>query len=265
MRKASAPTLFLVALLVAAAIGGATYGVAAVVGVDDDDDEVASTTTTAPVDAAVLAADQVAVSGTAVTIAVVDAQLDEVAVPAVTTPAAGLGAGATFEAALVDGEDSAIVWDAGRPLVFGADTPLRIDPAPLSLLANQAAILLAYVDGSVHRILPGDYQIAAPVAVSTGGLATSHDTIGFTATDGTTVSFTGAAASTIAPTAMAVTGPGQVIIEGALRIRHPDGRIDDVTRVELPQGSFRLSFSPRADGGGYDLTEALLEGAIATA
>lgn len=269
MRKASAPILFLVGLLVIAAIGGITLGIGALVGIGDDDDDgggdVAAGDTTVPPDDTALTADQVRVSGVATSIAIVDAQIDELSVFDVTTPAAGGGAGAQFEAAMVDGEDSAIVWDAGRPLVFSGDTPLRLDPAALSLLANQAAIVVAWPDGAVHQVLPGDYTIAAPVAVSTGGLATPHDQVTFTAHEGTTVSFLGAAASTLIPQPMVVNGPGNVILEGALRVTHPDGRVDDVTRVELPTGSFRLSYSPRADGAGYDLGEALLEGAIATA
>lgn len=258
--------LFLIGLLVAAVIGGATFGIGALVGLGDDDDgdDAAAADTTLPPEDVVLAANQVSITGVATTIAVVDAQLAEIAIPAVTSPELG-AASAQFEAAIVDGEDSAIAWDAGRPLVFGAETPLRLDPAPMSLLANQAAIVLAWVDGSVHQVLPGDYAIEAPVAVSTGGLASPHDRVDFSANDGTTVAFTGAAASTLAAQPLTVTGPGQVILEGALRITHPDGRIDDATRVELPTGSFRLSLSPRADGGGYDLTDVLLEGPIAVA
>lgn len=269
MRKASAPILFLVGLLVIAAIGGVTFGIGALLGVGDDDDDdggddVAAGETTVPPEEAALAGDQVRVSGVATSVAVVDAQIDELAIPAVTTQEEGAG-GAQFEAALVDGEDSAIVWDAGRPLVFRGDTQLRIDPAPMSMLANQAAIVIAWVDGSVHEVLPGDYSIEAPVAVGSEGVATPHDRLDFTAHEGTTVSFTGQAASTLPPQPMIVNGPGNVVMEGALRITHPDGRVDDVTRVELPTGSFRLSFSPRADGAGYDIGEALLEGAIATA
>lgn len=265
MRKASAPTLFALGLLVLAVLGGATFGIVQLTGLDDDGDGGAVATTTTPTSDPGLAADQVAVTGTATAITVEGAVISDVVVPTVVTPSAGLSAGARIAGALVDGELATIAWDAGRPLTLAAETPLRLHPAPVNLAAIPGAIVVTFVDDSVHAVVPGDYEIDASVAVTTTGLGQPRDSVTFTATDDTTVVFTGGANGAMAPGPISATGPGRVLLQGTFQVRHPDGTVTEATSVELPTGSFRLAFAPLEDGTGYVVSDALLEGAtIAT-
>lgn len=255
--------LFLAGLLVVAVLGGVTFGLAAVLGLGGDDDGSASTSSTSTTVTVALAADQVAVRGVATNLTLIGAVVDEVIAGTITTPSAGLGAGATFQRAVVDGEDSTIVWDAGRPLAFAPSTPLRLRPAPLNLDIGPGSMTIAFPDGSVHRVEPGDYEIDAPTAVSAGGLGRPTDSVTFTATADTTVSFTGSASASVLPLAMSVRGPGQVGLQGDLQVVRPDGTVTAATQVGLPSGSFELTFTPRPDGTGYDLTHVILEGDVA--
>lgn len=255
--------LFLLGLLAVAVIGGLTLGIAVLAGVGDDDDTARSTTSTAAVTGPALAAGQVAVTGTATNVSVIGAVVDSVVVGQVTTPSAGLGAAATFQGVLVDGVRSTISWDAGRPLTFAPSTPLRLRPAPINLTAGPASMTVAFPDGAVHRLEPGEYELQTPVAVGSDGLATPMERVTFTATQDSTVSFTGGASATILPIAMSVRGPGQVGIEGTLLVRRPDDTVTQATQVGLPAGSFELTLTPAADGSGYDLGRVILEGEVA--
>jgi hypothetical protein len=259
--------LFLVGLLVVAAIGGVTFGIAAVLGVGDDsgggdDGGVVGGGTTSSTVPVALAADQVSVTGVATNLTIYGAVVDEIIADTITVPSAGLTSSGTFEGALVDGDDSTIVWDAGRPLAFAPSTPLRLRPAPVNLTIGPDSMNVAFPDDSVHRVEPGDYTINAPTAVSSGGLGRPMDTVSFTANDDTTVKFTGSASATILPLAMTARGPGQVGLEGTFQVVHPDGTVEDATQIGLPGGSFQITFTPNADGSGYDLSNVILEGGV---
>ena len=259
VRTASAPKLFLIGLLAVGVVGAVALGVGTLAGVGDEGlpDPAAATPTSNPA----LTADQVSVTGVATGITLEGAVLPEIAVSGVATPSAGLGSGARFADVVVDGDPATIVWDAGRPLVFAAATPLRLRPAPLTLTAAAEGTAFTFVDDSVHAVLPGDYEIDTSVAVSTGGLASPEDSVTFSAGEASTVAFTGSAFSAMPPATIAATGPGRVVLLGTLQLHRPDGTTTAVSSVELPSGSYRVSFAPSATGG-YDLTEALLEGAV---
>jgi hypothetical protein len=261
VRKASAPMLFLVGLLVVAVLGGATLGIASLAGLGDDDSE-ATSTTSSTVTGPTLAANQVAITGTATNLSILGAVVDQIIAPTITTPSAGLGAGANIAGALVDGEASTIVWDAGRPLAFAPSTPLRLQPAPVNLTVGPDSITVGFPDDSVHRVEAGEYEIDAPVAVSAGELAETMDRVAFTAIQGTTVAFTGGATASILPITMTARGPGQVGMEGALQVRRPDGTVTPATQIGLPGGSYEITFTPNADGTGYDLSGVILEGDV---
>lgn len=266
MRKASAPTLFLVGLLVLAAVAAITFGVSHVVGLDDDADDDAGVVAGIPTPTSVagLAPTQVTVTGVATAIVVSGAVLaDDVVAPAVTTPSAGLGAGARFEGVLVDDADAAISWDAGRPLAFAAETPLRLGhDLPFDLFAASTGITIGFVDGRAYAVVPGSYEIDAPVAVTTTGLGQSRESVAFTAGEATTVAFTGGANVTLPAGPLVVEGPGAVGMQGTFELRRADGSVQQATAIDLSQGSFRLSIAPTLDGSGYALGEALLEGPV---
>jgi hypothetical protein len=268
VRKASAPTLFLVGLLVLVAVAGVTFGVGTVAGIGDEETDVGEAVeTTTPTSNPDLAPTESTVTGIATAIGVQGAVLaQEVVAAEVLTPSAGLGAGARFESVLVDDEAAAITWDAGRPLTFAAATPLRIGPdLPFDLFAIPAGIAIGFVDGQAYPVVAGTYEITAPIAVTTTGLGRARESVTFSTAEGTTVAFTGSATTNIPPGPLAVTGPGHVALQGTFEVHRADGTVQTATTVELPEGSFRLAFTPTADGTGFELTEALLAGAIVVA
>ena len=268
MRKASAPTLFLVGLLVLGAVAAVTYGVGTVAGLDDDDDAAAVTVPEAPTPTSdpTLTPDQVTVSGVASVIAIEGAVFDdELVITTVSTPSAGLGAGARFEGVVVGGEAAAVTWDAGRPLTLAEATPLRIQGgSPVNLLATPTGLTIGFVEGVGYSIVPGDYEIDAPVAVTTTGLGRAEAAVTFTASATTTAAFSGGANFPMGILALDLTGPGHVALQGTFEVHRADGTTVAATNVELPEGSFRLSFEPTADGAALELTDALLEGVVDT-
>ena len=270
VRKASAPTLFLVGLLVLAAVAGVTFGVGTVAGLDDDDDDggaVDATVVPTPTSDPDLTAAQVTVTGTATAIGIQGAVLPtDVVLPTITTPSAGLGSGARFEDVLVDGEPATVSWDAGRPLTMGVDTPLQLRAGtPVGVLATATGVVIAFVDDLAYPIVPGDYRIDAPVAVTTTGLGSPETSVIFTAGETSTVAFTGQASGTMPFGPLAATGPGAVSLQGTFEVHRPDGTVQAATSVVLSTGSFRLAATPTADGTGFELTEALLEGPVTAA
>jgi hypothetical protein len=266
VRKASAPTLFLVGLLVLAAVAGITFGVATVAGLDDDATGDEATEVPTPTSDPTLTPSESAVTGVATVIGIDGAVLaDDLVAPEVVTPSAGLGAGARFEGVVVDEEAAAISWDAGRPLTMAAETPLRLGHTlPFTLLATPAGMTFGFVDGQAYPVVPGDYEIDAPVAVTTTGLGQARESVSFTAGDAATVAFTGGASTSVPPGPLVITGPGHVTLQGTLEVRRADGTVQQVTSLDLAQGSFRLTITPTADGTGFQLTDVLLAGEITT-
>jgi hypothetical protein len=264
VRKASAPTLFLVGLLVLAAVAAITFGVASVAGLDDDDPGIDEGATPTPTSDPTLAASESTITGIATAIGIDGAVFaEDVLAPEVVTPSAGLGSGARFEGVLVDEEAAAISWDAGRPLTMAAATPLRLAPAlPFNLLATPTGTTIGFVDGVAYPVVAGAYEIDAPVAVTTTGLGRAEESVDFTAGEGATVAFTGGATTSVAPGPLAITGPGHVTLQGTFEVHRADGTVQQATSVELPEGSFRIALAPTADGTGFQLTDALLAGAI---
>ena len=163
---------------------------------------------------------------------------------------------------VVDGDPAAIAWDAGRPLVFAAATPLRLRPAPLTLTAAAEGTALTFVDDSVHAVLPGDYEIDTSVAVSTGGLASPEDSVTFSAAEASTVAFTGSAFSAIAPGERSPPpAPDGWCCRAPCSCTAPTARPPRSSSVELAERLVPRVVPPSATAG-YDLTEALLEGAV---
>ena len=263
MRQVSGAVLFLLGIAVLVVVAGAAAVVVDVAGLAEEDARkgrapTSSVTTARPG----LAASQVAVTGTATTVTIEGAQIGELVLGGVTTPTAGLGSGARFEDVVVDGEPVTISWDAGRPLVMAASTPLRLGPAPVVLAASVEGVRVTLFDGGVYDVVAGEYQLDTPVAVTGSGLGQARDSVRFTAVDATTVVFSGGATADLPAGPVQATGPGHVVLEGDLELRRPDGVVAAVTRVELPTGSFRIAFEAAADGSGVALTEALLEGPV---
>jgi hypothetical protein len=160
----------------------------------------------------------------------------------------------------VDGELTDVAWDAGRPFDLQGNGGIR--PQSMNLFAAPTAITIGFVDGRVNELVPGSYGLETPVAIGRGGVARAQDAVAFEATIESTLVFQGGATTTIAPRELTFEAGGHVLIEGTLQVRRPDGTVADVAGVDLPDGAFRLTATPLADGTGYEV-EALLQGEVA--
>ena len=264
MRKVSGPLLFLAGLLVVLAVAGGTF--LAVKALDLDEDDVAAGGSAVSgdgdggeaTDEPVLQDDQVAVTGIATGITIEGATFEIPTPIVVNTAERGVGGGVLTDVE-VDGELTDVAWDAGRP--FDLQGAGGITPQAMNLYAAPTAITVGFVDDLVNELVPGSYGLETPVAIGRGGLARSQQAVAFEATVESTLVFRGGATTAIPPRALSFQDGGHVLIEGTLQVRRPDGTVTDVTGIDLPEGEYRLTATPRADGTGYDV-EALLQGAV---
>ena len=262
MRRASAPVLLLVALLVVAAVGGVTALVATSLGVGDDNTESSSTGESTTVPSAVPAADQTFVTGTATRASIDGVTGLTLSTPLViTTPERGFGAGATIIGASMDGEASQLVWDAGRPFDLSGDAGGLVLGA-VNLVVDGGQQVIAFPDDGTHSFAPASYHLATPVARSGGsGLAAPLQSANFIADGTTTISFRGGASATVplaAGQVLTFEASGHVVLEGTLQTRNAGGEAG-ASRVELPSGPYRITLT--AVPGGLTV-DAILQGAV---
>ena len=259
--------LFLAGLLVLAAVAGATFGVVKALDLDDGDVEAGGPAVTVadggggtPESPEIeLLDDQVEVTGTATGITVEGAAFDRIDTPLLVNTAARGQGGGTLTDVEVDGQLTDVAWDAGQPFDLRGDG--GIIPQAMNLFAAPAGITVGFPDNSVNEIVPGSYGLETPVAIGRGGLARPQDAVAFEATVESTVVFRGGASTAIAPRELAFEAGGRVLLEGTFRVRRPDGTTADAVGVELPEGAYRLTATPRPDGTGYDVV-VLLQGAV---
>jgi hypothetical protein len=257
--RASGVTIFLGGLLAVALVAAATFGVVQVLGLDEDEvaadgDDPAIEAPTDADGATVLRADQIEVTGLATAITVEGSTLDLVATPLTVT-----GGQATIHDVEVDGELVEVVWDGGRPFVLEGAGGLI--PQAVNLFAEPNVITVGFVDEVVNEIEPGSYGLETPVAIGREGVAIARDAVPFSATVESTVVFRGGATTSMLPRELSFESDGRVILAGGFEVRRPDGTTAAAAGVELPEGSYRLTATPRPDGTGYDVT-ALLQGAV---
>lgn len=140
--------------------------------------------------------------------------------------------GATIEGAIVDGVRSTIVWDGGRPFHLEGSGAVDLGPAHVEM---GVGAVFWHVDG-LRILTPGDYRVATPVAVGSGGLASPRDAVAFSAGEDTTIDTTGDA---VVGRGLPVhlEGPGTFRAEGRFTIRTRDGTVD-ATSIEFGPGSF---------------------------
>jgi hypothetical protein len=207
----------------------------------------------------VLLDDQVEVTGTATGITVEGARFDQIDTPLVVTTAERGEGGGTLTDVEVDGEITDVAWTAGTP--FDLRGVGGIQPQAMNLFAAPAGITIGFPDGSVNGLAEGSYGLESPVAIGRGGLARPQDAVAFEATVESTLVFHGGATTSIAPRELSFEAGGRVLLEGTFQVRRPDGAVADAVGVELPDGAYRLTATPRPDGTGYDVV-VLLQGAV---
>ena len=252
--------LFLVGLLVIGVVAAATFGVVQALGLDEDDvaaDDPASGDGGEPPGTR-LAPNQVEVTGIATGVTVEGATIDRIESPMVVSVPQGEGGG-TLTDVEVDGELTDVVWDAGRP--FDLQGAGGVEPQSLNLFAAPTAITVGFPDDVVSTFIPGSYALETPVAIGRGGLGRPQQSVAFEATVESTLVFRGGATTSILPRELSLEASGRVLLQGTFRVRRADGTVAEVAGVELPEGEYRITATPRADATGYDV-EALLQGQV---
>lgn len=190
---------------------------------------------------------QIEVTGTLTSLRLHGAALDprSMPTPLTITSERGFGNGATLTRVGVDGTESSIVWDGGRPFVLAGDGGLIADPVVVDLVPEGLRFLLG---GSTHRLVPGGYQLDTPVAIGTSGVATPRDSVAFTATDDTRLEGRGDAALVVGLSQpQRLRGPGRVEIEGALELTDATG-VRSTSALVMDLAAFDLTV--KDDGNG---------------
>lgn len=230
---------------------GSTGGGDQVVGGDTD----SSDTTAVPPEG------QVRVTGTLTALHVEGAVVDprEIPTPFTIVSERGFGNGGELTGVQVDGMEASVVWDGGRPFVLSSGGAMVLDPVTVDLAPEGVRLALG---GAVHDLTPGLYQLDTPVAVGTSGVASSRDSVAFTAGEGAVFAANGDAALFLDQSSPRhLLGPGLVHFEGTLEVADADGT-RPVATLDAAIGAFDITLTPDP-GGGWTVT-AVLEGELST-
>lgn len=166
---------------------------------------------------------------------------------------------ATIENALVSGQRTSIVWSGGTPLpITGTGGQLDLGGSKVEVDGAGATWT---VDGAARQLKAGTYRAGAPVAVGTTGVATSRDSVQFTADARTVISASGGVVVKVAPSALELTGPGKVVATGQFQVRDPTSR-KPATTFQFGEGPYTLALTP--NGGRLEL-DAVLQGPLTRA
>ena len=141
--------------------------------------------------------------------------------------------------ATIENAGETIVWDGGRPLHL---TGGGLDLGPTEVTIDGAGAHWS-IEGP-RALLPGRYEIATPVAVGRGGLATPRDAYAFTAGDDALLDTT-AAVVTSPPGALHLEGPARLVLDGRFEVRTRAGR-RTATHLEFGPGPMTVDLG--ADG-----------------
>jgi hypothetical protein len=158
-------------------------------------------------------------------------QLTDAVGPPLRLPVRAATGTVTIDHAEVDGQRASIVWQGGRPFVLGGDGGIDLGPTTVTIDGRGATWP---IDGR-HPLRPGHYRVDAPVAVGTGGIATSRDAVDFVADSQTTIDVGDRITVTTSTAQLRLEGPGQVVGDGRFRLVTGDGS-DPQTAVHLQFG-----------------------------
>ena len=221
-----------------------------------------TTTTTGPTGSVVPAPGQTQVTGVVTVVGIDDAVLDPRNVPTPLTVVSdrGFGNGGELTGVTVDGQPASVVWDGGRPFVLVSGGGLELDPVRVDLTPEGLRLTLG---GGAHAVQPGSYELDAPVAVGTAGVASARDGVAFTADGSSLFEAKGDAGLVLTGDApRRFLGPGTVRLEGTLEITDADGT-RTVSTIEATSAAFELTLTPVA-GGGWSVTATLQGETVAT-
>ena len=216
---------------------------------------VVTTTTTTP-----LAPGQTVVSGTVSSISAAGATGPPLATPLlITIPVRGQGSAYIYNADVGGHQGETIYWYGGQPLsILGAGGALV--PGRINVTVDSSGSTW-YLDGAERKWAPAAYQVNTPVAVGSTGLANAEPSADFTAGPTTVLASRGGATIHRPATALHLTGPGAVQIQGRLRVRTRSGTTSAST-LDLASGSdYVIDLTPGA--GGLTI-QATLQGRVST-
>jgi hypothetical protein len=218
----------------------------------------ASAATTTTVDLGPLPAPgQVFVKGTVDKLTAEGAQAAAVAAPfTLTAVERGVGK-ASIDNVLVDGKRTSIAWNSGTPLPISGDGG-TIDLGGTKVEVDGSGAATWTVDGAARPLKPGAYRAGAPVAVGLGGLATSRDSVAFTADAKSTISATGGVVVKTAAASLELKGPGKVTATGQLQIRDQASR-NPAAGFKFGEGPYTVTLRPAA---GHVELDAVLQGPL---
>jgi hypothetical protein len=202
------------------------------------------------------AAGQSFVKGTVDKVSVEGANGPPIATP-FTLTAVERGTGkATIVNVLVAGKRTSIAWGGGTPLpISGGGGSVDLGGTKVDVDSTGSSWT---VDGAARALKPGNYHVGATVAVGLGGLATSKDSVDFTADAMTSINATGGVVVKVPPAKLALTGPGKVTASGQLQVRDSTST-KPAASIQFGDGPFTVTLTPNA--GRFDL-DAVLQGPL---
>lgn len=210
--------------------------------------------TRVPVTRIVPAAGQSFVTGEIESLSADDTQTEPLPVPfTLTSVDRGAGKG-TIENALVDGKRTTIFWGGGTPLPLSGDGAVDVTGAVVQVDPSG----LTWTLSGGRKLLPGNYQARAPVAVGSTGLASSRDSVSFTADARTVLNTTGGVVVKLDPQRLQVNGPGRVSAKGKLTVTDASGSRSAVS-IDFATGPYQVIVVPQ---GGKIVLDATLQGPL---
>ncbi len=177
--------------------------------------------------------------------------------PPFTITIASRGQGnADLTGVLVGGRDVEIFWYGGQPLPVSGTGQLAVDGGAVKIDSSGITWML---DGPARTLTAGHFNLGAPVAVGSGGLATPHPSIAFDTGARSTISTTGHAQVHLPPAAVHLDGPGSVTLHGQLQLQTAT-TTRSVQTVVFGPGSYSVDLTPTTGG---DTIHATLQGPVA--
>lgn len=162
---------------------------------------------------------------------------------------------ATFRAVIVDGRRTNVYWNGGRPLPLSGTGGIDLFSSGGAHATLDPGGFTWALDGPVRELVPGTFTTGFTVGIGSGGLPTPHDEpITFTADARSSLVTRGGAITHQAPAALKITGPGSLVLTGAMVLRTAAGTRTAKT-VTFGPGPFVLDLTPVA--GGYQVSGTL--------